>query len=306
VSRELALRVSVDGDEVRTRAELDGAALCERTVPMPYGADTLWQSLTLPPTDAEAKLHGFGRRLARCLLDEAALRTVAALVADAGHGETLEVVVHSEGAGLRLAYELLRLPDDRVLSLVRSVRFSRRVVGSPRGPATTLSGQQRVLDVLGPAQLGGGLAAAAYDVVRVFGRPSPTPVDEAQHLAWAVGRSAKPPAVVMLARSVDPFAGDAALAETLIRQGVAHVVTMQAPPTMAFASAVAEAMLGGLANGLPPSAALAAARAAGSGEEPGLPEYALPLLFSAETSPTMDPDPTTDVHGWRTTDSMDA
>jgi hypothetical protein len=105
----------------------------------------------------------------------------------------------------------------------------------------------------------------------------------------------------VLARSVDPFAGDAGLAETLIRQGVAHVVTMQAPPTMPFASAVAEAMLGGLADGLTPSAALAGARAAGSGEvvpgeAPGRPEYALPLLFSAETTPSIDPDPTTDVH----------
>lgn len=302
MSRELALWVSVDGEEVRTRAELDGVALCERTVPMPYGADTLWQSLTMPPADAEAKLHGFGRRLARCLLDEAALRAVAGVVADTGRGGALEVVVRSEGAGRRLPYELLRLPDDRVLSLAPSVRISRRVTGAPAVPAPAVPAQLRVLDVLGPAQLGGGLAAAAYDVVRVFGRPSPSPADEAQHLAWAVGRSARPPAVVLLARSVDPVAGDADLAESLIRQGVAHVVAMQAPPSMAYAAAVAEALLGGLADGLTPSAALGAARSVASD---GRPEYGLPVLFSAETAPAADPDPMTDVHGSSSADSMD-
>jgi hypothetical protein len=301
--RELVLHVAVDGDEVRSRAELDGVALCERTVPVPYGADTLWQALDLSPADAEAKLHGFGRRLARCLLDEAALRRVAGVAADLGGGEALEVVVTAEGAGLRLPYELLRLPDDRVLSLVRSVRFSRRVAGAPPVPAPSLSGPLRVLDVLGPAQLGGGLAATAYDVVRVFGRPSPAPADEAQHLAWAVGRSARPPAVVLLARCVDPVAGDTALAESLIRQGVAHVVAMQAPPSRSYAAAVAEALLSGLADGLPPSAALAAGRSVASDAGP---EYGLPVLFSAETVPSIDPDPTTDVHGLLSADSMDA
>ena len=94
----LVLHVAVDGDEVRSRAELDGVALCERTVPVPYGADTLWQALDLPPADAEAKLHGFGRRLARCLLDEAALRTVAGVVVQLGRGEALEVLVRTDGA----------------------------------------------------------------------------------------------------------------------------------------------------------------------------------------------------------------
>src|SRR4051794_39160800 len=109
VRRELSLSVTVDADEVHTRTELDGVALCERTVPVPYGADELWQALPLPPADAKAKLHGFGRRLARSLLDEAALRTLHGLVGAAGRGEALEVVVRSAGAGLRLPYELLRL-----------------------------------------------------------------------------------------------------------------------------------------------------------------------------------------------------
>jgi hypothetical protein len=109
--------------------------------------------------------------------------------------------------------------------------------------------------------------------------------------------------VVLLARSVDPVAGDATLAETLIRQGVAHVVAMQAPPSMFYAAAVAEALLDGLADGLPPSAAVAAARSVASD---GRPEYGLPVLFSAEPAPGGDPDPTTDVHGSSSADSMDA
>jgi len=77
---------------------------------------------------------------------------------------------------------------------------------------------------------------------------------------------------------------------------------MQAPPSMSYAAAVAEALLGGLADGLPPSAALAAGRSTASDARP---EYGLPVLFSAETASSMDPDPTTDVHGLRSADSMD-
>jgi hypothetical protein len=83
--------------------------------------------------------------------------------------------------------------------------------------------------------------------------------------------------VVILARCVDPVTGDAGLAETLIGQGVAHVVAMQAPASLRYGFALAEAMLRALAvDGLEPSAALAVARAEQTG-----PEYALAVLYSA-------------------------
>jgi hypothetical protein len=277
----LSLRVAVEAGEVRTRAELDGDVLCERAVPVPYGADELWDSLSLPASEAEAKLHGFGRRLSRCLLDEAALRTLLRVVGAAEPGDGLEVVITAEGAGLRLPYEAMRLPDDRVLALVPSVRFSRRV-GVPRAvPYVAPAEQVRVLDVVGPAQLASGLAAAAYDVVRIFGARSAAdaPADERQRLAWAVGRALRPPTVVVLGRCVDPTTGDADLAETLIGHGVGHVVAMQARPSASYGFGLAEALLRGLAvDGLAPSTALAVARA----ELPG-PEYALPVLYSADS-----------------------
>jgi hypothetical protein len=95
---ELSLRVTVSGGEVACRADLSGTALGTRSVPVPYGAEQLWEALELAPEPAAAKLHGFGRRLGRVLLDEPALRTVAALI-DAP-GSSLDVVVETRDSGL--------------------------------------------------------------------------------------------------------------------------------------------------------------------------------------------------------------
>src|ERR1044071_1198224 len=116
---------------------------------MPYGADQLWDALALAPEAAAAKLHGFGRRLGRVLLDESALRTVAALVDSPG---SLDVVVETEGLGLALPSELIRLADDRVLATIPSVRFTRRLTGVWRAPTPPSPGPLALLAEVTPAE----------------------------------------------------------------------------------------------------------------------------------------------------------
>jgi hypothetical protein len=315
--RELSLSVTVDGDEIRAHAEFGGAVLSTRAVPVPYGLDTLWTALGLPVDVAEAKLLGVGRRLARSLLDEAALRRLSAEVAAATPDRPLDVVVTAAGTAQLLPYELIRLLDDRVLAVQPFVRLFRRVPVTTPVPVPAPVGPLRVLDVVGPAQLAGALAETGYDVVRLIGPAPPdatgaTPADDSHRVAWALGRALRPPPVVILARCIDLAGGDADLAETLIRQGVAHVVALHAPTSMRYAATLAEDVLRGLAeDGLTPAAAVARARAglfaqAREADEPVRPEYGLAALFSAtQVTVRRDPNPTTDVHSLTAADSMD-
>ncbi|MFC7480392.1 SEFIR domain-containing protein [Luedemannella flava] len=309
---EVALRVSVRGDEVHSRVELAGTVISERSVPLPWGFDDFWDTLTLPAEQATAKQVSAGRRLGRCLFDEDSLTTVQGL---AGTG-VLDLVIACDDEAIDWPFELIRLPDDRVLATIPGVRMTRRPYGlrapvisptpgplkilvvvpgdvpvrSPDQWAGLVRTQVRLLAATTVTELAQALAIDAYHVLHLadaaadgFGLADLSGLVRVQR---AAGRTV--PLVVLAGATAGVPA-----ALGLLRSGADRVVTLQAPASPAFTVGLHTAFYRHLtAHNAPVAAALGAARAqlsAASSAAP-VPEHGLPTLVAASGDrPLCDP-----------------
>jgi tetratricopeptide (TPR) repeat protein len=140
---ELVLAVTMTSGMVSCRAELAGTVLGERTAPVPYGMDDVWDSPDLP--NVEERLAEAGQRLRQALLDDETARHVTDLVDHAALGSVLEVVVEADQSAAWLPFELLRLPDGRVLATLPSVWMRRRIPAGGRAATAPLPGPLKIL-----------------------------------------------------------------------------------------------------------------------------------------------------------------
>ncbi|WP_344084345.1 TIR domain-containing protein [Luedemannella helvata] len=307
---EVSLRVSVSGDDVYSRVELAGTVISERVVPLPWGFDDFWQTLTLPAEQATAKQISAGRRLGRCLFDEDSLTTIKGL---AGTG-VLDVVVECDDDAIDWPFELIRLPDDRVLATIPGVRMTRRSHGvrapvmsptpgplkilvvvpgdvpvrSPDQWAGLVRTQVRLLAATTVTELAQALAIDAYHVLHLadsatdgFGLADLAGLVRVQR---AAGRTL--PLVVLAGATAGVPA-----ALGLLRAGADRVVTLQAPASPAYTVGLYTAFYRHLtAHNAPVAAALGASRAQLGTGAAAVPEFGLATLVAAAGDrPLCDP-----------------
>lgn len=309
---ELSLRVSVRGDDVHSRVELAGTVLSNRSVPLPWGFDDFWATLSLPAEQATAKQISAGRRLGRVLFDEKALNTLRRLV---GNG-TLDLVIECDDEAIDWPYELIRLPDDRVLSTVAGVRITRRVHGlrapvvspapgplkvlvvvpgdvpvrSPDQWAGLVRTQVRLLAATTVTELAQALAIDAYHVLHLADSPADglglADLAGLVRVQRAAGRTV--PLVVLAGATAGVPA-----ALGLLRSGADRIVTLQAPASPAYTVGLHTAFYRHLsAHNSPVAAALGAARAqlAAASSSAPIPEHGLATLVAASGDrPLCDP-----------------
>ncbi|MFB9176617.1 CHAT domain-containing protein [Dactylosporangium sucinum] len=141
---ELRLDVRVAQSRMRSTAMLNGAPLCERDEPLPFGRDEVWTLLDRP--DAAERLGRLGQRLSAALFDADALDRLTTLVGD---GAAVDVVVTGDGPAHELPFELIRLTDQRVLATVDGVRFTRAVAGVDTAVQPPSPGPLKILVAVG-------------------------------------------------------------------------------------------------------------------------------------------------------------
>lgn len=140
---ELVLAVSLASGMVSCRAVLAGTMLGEQAAPVPYRIEDVWDALEV--TGAEERLAEAGHRLREALLGEEAARHVTDLVDHAALGSVLEVVVEADASAAWLPFELLRLPDGRVLATLPMVWMRRRLPVAGRAATGPLPGPLKIL-----------------------------------------------------------------------------------------------------------------------------------------------------------------
>ncbi|MFC7480395.1 CHAT domain-containing protein [Luedemannella flava] len=273
------------------------------------------------------KLVAAGRRLGRALLDEAVLGRIAGLIDNLGPDSVLEVVVEANPAALPLPYELVRLPDDRVLARLPEVTLVRRRAGTSRAVASSpaagplkvlvvaaatdhdarlralsplldraVPAQFTVLEVADLTQVAAALRADFYHVVHIEGQgaaPSLQLTDED-------GRPAPvtPVELVQAVRRDDrpvPLiflasgcAGVEGVAAGLVRFGADRVVVMQSRPAPGYAVHLAATFYRRLVEqNAPVAVALAYARSVVLPAGDETPQYGLPTLLAADTDPPL-------------------
>ena len=142
---DVSVDVSLGADGLTCQVSVSGRVLGVRRRPMPVQLAGIWSVLELSPVVAGRDLAAAGDRLSAALLDPAWLGEVTELVDRTRAGTGVEVVFTSEGAGLALPFELLRLGDERVWCTVGGVRFSRRVRGVDRPYPKPSAGPLKIL-----------------------------------------------------------------------------------------------------------------------------------------------------------------
>ena len=140
---ELVLTVSLTSGMVSCRAVLAGTVLAEQTAALPYRLEDVWDALAVP--GSEERLAEAGHRLREALLGEEAARHVSDLVDHAALGSVLEVVVQADASAAWLPFELLRLPDGRVLATLPMVWMRRRMPVGGRAATGPLPGPLKIL-----------------------------------------------------------------------------------------------------------------------------------------------------------------
>ena len=140
---ELVLTVSLVSGMVSCRTVLAGTVLSEQTSPLPYRIDDAWDALGVP--GADERLAEAGHRLREALLGEEAVRHVTDLADHAALGSVLEVVVQADASAAWLPFELLRLPDGRVLATLPMVWMRRRMPVGGRAATGPLPGPLKIL-----------------------------------------------------------------------------------------------------------------------------------------------------------------
>ena len=145
LTHELVLEIALEGGQLRCRVVLAGTMLAEGTAWIPYGLAAVWAALVGPPTEAEERLAAAGQRLREALLDDVTVRRLVELLDHSPMGTMVEVVIQADGPALALPYELLRLPDGRLLATIPGVSMRRRVAGVDRPATAPLPGPLKLL-----------------------------------------------------------------------------------------------------------------------------------------------------------------
>jgi tetratricopeptide (TPR) repeat protein len=145
LTHELLLDVALEGSQLSCRTLLVGTLLSERAGTVPFGLDTVWAGMASAPAAAEQRLVRAGHRLREALLDEDAVRQVTELLDHSALGTTVDVVIQADGPTLGLPYELLRLPDGRLLATLPGVRMRRRLKNVNRAATAPLPGPLKLL-----------------------------------------------------------------------------------------------------------------------------------------------------------------
>jgi len=145
LAHELVLEVACEEGQVRCRAVLAGTVISERVTAVPVVVDGVWGVLAGPITAAEQRLAEAGRALREALLDDQAVRELTDLLDHSALGTVVDVVVVADGAALGLPYELLRLPDGRLLATLPGVRLRRQLKGIDRDATRPLAGPLKLL-----------------------------------------------------------------------------------------------------------------------------------------------------------------
>ncbi|MBB5868637.1 tetratricopeptide (TPR) repeat protein [Allocatelliglobosispora scoriae] len=142
---ELAIDVTVDAGRLHSRVELAGTLLSEQDAAIPLGLADAWSVLRRPPLEAGGELAERGRALTAALFDPDALARLTSLITESALGTAVDVVVTTDGAGLALPYELMRLADDRAFATVAGVRLTRHVRGIDRADTAPVAGPLKIL-----------------------------------------------------------------------------------------------------------------------------------------------------------------
>ncbi|MGO9973625.1 MAG: CHAT domain-containing protein [Solirubrobacteraceae bacterium] len=121
----------------------------EREARVPFGMDGVWEALSTRPLEAEVRLAEAGQRLREALLDPVTTSSLIELLDRSPLGTVIDLVFEAEGDALVLPYELLRLPDGRLLATVPGVRMRRRVGGVERAGTPPLPGPLKILVAVG-------------------------------------------------------------------------------------------------------------------------------------------------------------
>ena len=135
------------GGLVDSAVWLGGSLLCQRQAPLPAEVASVWGALQLPALAAAERMADAGRRLAGVLFDEAAQRTLAAVVEQLPVCDTVEVVLSAAAPLLSLPVELIRLATEAgdemgPLGLATGVSVCRRSApaeGGRPGPVEALA-----------------------------------------------------------------------------------------------------------------------------------------------------------------------
>ncbi|WP_322767000.1 CHAT domain-containing protein, partial [Frankia sp. Cr1] len=159
VRQDLTVEVTVTERQLRCRTVLAGTVLGERSGPVPVGMDRVWDGLGGVPLVVEAGLAEAGRRLCAALFDPETLGRIVDLADHSPWGSTVELVVAADGAAAGWPFELLRLPDGRVLATLPAVRLRRRLPGG--GPAGQAGQAGTVGPLPGPLKILVAVAAPA-------------------------------------------------------------------------------------------------------------------------------------------------
>ncbi|MEV6985320.1 CHAT domain-containing protein [Sphaerisporangium sp. NPDC051017] len=154
LSHELVLAVAVQDGRVSCEATLAGAVLGRHGASLlPVGSGTLARAMDAPPRVAEERLIEAGRALCAALLTEDTTRHIARLLHDSRFGTVVDVVIDVEGAdgaASALPYELLRLPDGRLLATVPGVHVRRRIATTANRTPTASPGPLKILVAVAP------------------------------------------------------------------------------------------------------------------------------------------------------------
>ncbi|MEU9884453.1 CHAT domain-containing protein [Sphaerisporangium sp. NPDC051011] len=150
LSHELVLAVTVEEGRVTCEATLAGAVLGRHDASLPVSPGTLAHAMNAPPHVAEERLIEAGRALCAALLTEDTTRHIARLLHDSRFGTVVDVVIDADGAASALPYELLRLPDGRLLATVPGVHVRRRVAATANQTPAASPGPLKILVAVGP------------------------------------------------------------------------------------------------------------------------------------------------------------
>jgi len=149
LTHRVTLDVACADGRVRCRTELGGTLLGEHDAPLPAGIEDVWAALKRPPVPAGMQLAEVGHRLRATLFDDATLASLGELLDRSPLTTVLDVELRGDAVALGLPYELLRLPDGRLLFTLPGVRFRRRVPGVDRRVAEALPGPLKILVAVG-------------------------------------------------------------------------------------------------------------------------------------------------------------
>ncbi|MEW9532825.1 CHAT domain-containing protein [Microbispora sp. NPDC049125] len=156
----LTLAVRAENGELITTATLSGSPLGEWRARLPTRSPWIahWSV-----AEAEKAMAEAGHELGAAVLGPATARTLTDLVDRSGIGEAVDITIAADGRALELPFELMRLPDGRLLSTLGGVCLVRRLAqdGDPDRHATPpLAGPLKIL-----------AAVATPDETRTASRP---------------------------------------------------------------------------------------------------------------------------------------